>query len=347
MAMIATAGDLVTFALRTAGVNGVGQTPLAEDAQTGLQLLANVAAEWQRRRWLVWSLTETALVSTGAQTYTVGTGGDFPIPRPDRIDSAFARQSQGGFPATPTPMPNSPAGLAAGTFWNNGGLVCVTDGGTLPLAPNGLAAGAYWNNGGFVTIVPGAFLLPTQPLGLLNGAFWNDGGVLAVVSGSRVPTPPPVVPSGALDFPLAVVDAREDFNQICLKSLTTFPTAAFYESSWPLGVLHVWPVPPAGIYELHIATKAPLPSFANLTDPIGLPPEYMSGLLYTLANELAMNYGLQPSPAVVGRMRAAMNVIRMANAQIANLAMPAGVASRRGSSSAALSSPGFNSGWMS
>ena len=61
--MIETTGDLITFALRAAGINGVGQTPLAEDSNTGLQLLANLIAEWQRKRWLVYTLEGTAVTS--------------------------------------------------------------------------------------------------------------------------------------------------------------------------------------------------------------------------------------------------------------------------------------------
>jgi hypothetical protein len=244
---ITTAGDLVAFAMRTSSIIGVGQTPLAEDAQTGLQLLINILAEWQRRRWLVWSLQELVLVSTGATSYSVGAAGDFAVTRPERIDSAFARLL--------TSLPNP------------------------------------------------------------------------------------------VDYPLRIVDSREDYNTIALKRLTTFPTAAFYQSDYPTGTLFIWPIPPATLYELHIFCKTTLPPVAVLTDPLtGYPPEYMSAMLYTLANELAMNYGQTPQPALVGRMRAAVNVLRMANTQIPDLAMPAGVAGRLGSSVAASASPGFQTG---
>ncbi len=247
--MIDTAGDLIAFALRAAGVNGVGQTPSAEDSNDGLILLRSMVAQWQRKRWLNWSLGDASIVSTGAATYTIGgVGKDFTIARPDRISSAFAR-------FTSIPGPN------------------------------------------FV------------------------------------------------DYQLGIIASREEYNAITLKSLSTIPLALFYESAWPDALLHFWPIPPAGQYELHISAKAAMPTFAALTDTIDMPPEYLDALIYSLAVRLAMNYGQTPAPANVMAMRAALNTIRMANAQIPMQQMPA-LGSHRGSGIAAGSSPSFQSGGM-
>ena len=53
--MLDTTGDLITFVLRASGINGVGQTPLAEDSNTGLDFLRMLMAQWQRKRWLIWN----------------------------------------------------------------------------------------------------------------------------------------------------------------------------------------------------------------------------------------------------------------------------------------------------
>lgn len=241
-----TAGDLITFALKTAGVNGVGQTPSAEDSNDSLVLLSSMVAQWQRKRWLVWSLAETVLVSTGAASYTVTPGGNFSIARPDRIDSAFARLNASG----PNPI----------------------------------------------------------------------------------------------DFGLGIVESREDYNAKALKSQSTFPAAVFYESAFPIGVLHFWPIPPATLYELHIFTKAALPGYANLTDPLNLPPEYLEAAIYSLTVRLALNFGMDPRPAHVAAARAALNTIRLANTQIGVLAMPAELAPRHSGGIAAGSDPAFQTG---
>jgi hypothetical protein len=93
--------------------------------------------------------------STGAQSYTVGTGGDFNVARPDRLEAAFVRQ---------------------------------------------------------------------------------------------------LIPSGQnqIDFPLQILQAREDYNRIALKTMGTLPQVIFYDSAYPLGVIYPWPVPQASIYQIHL-----------------------------------------------------------------------------------------------
>lgn len=85
---------IITLAFKDAGIVGVGQTPLAEDMNDGLTRLNMVMAQWGRKRWLVYQLTNLVLTSTGAQSYTVGPGGSFNIGvRPDRLENGcFFRQ---------------------------------------------------------------------------------------------------------------------------------------------------------------------------------------------------------------------------------------------------------------
>lgn len=89
-----TPADIIRQALKKAGVLGVGQTALAEDTNDAFYDLQDMLGQWQRKRWLVWHLVDYAYTSTGAESYTVGPGGNFPInPRPDKIESAFFRQT--------------------------------------------------------------------------------------------------------------------------------------------------------------------------------------------------------------------------------------------------------------
>jgi len=237
---INTAGDLINFCFRVSGINGQGQTPSAEDSQDALVTLAAMIGQWQRKRWLTYALTETTVISTGAQFYNVGVGGTFNIPRPDRIESAFIRYL---------------------------------------------------------------------------------GSSLAV------------------DVPLGIIESAEDYATIAIKTgFQAWPVAVWYESSFPIGVLHFWPVASAGSYEMHIFTKAALPVFANLTDVISLPPEYTEALKYSLVVRLAADWGMEPKPAHVAAMRAALNTVRMANTQEPSLRMPGdlpGRARRNGTNMAA------------
>lgn len=88
-----TIGQVCTNALTDSGVIGADQTPEAGDVNTALRLSNGLAAQFNRKRWLIYSLTDVSFVSTGAVSYTVGPGGNFNTPRPDRLeDGNFMRQ---------------------------------------------------------------------------------------------------------------------------------------------------------------------------------------------------------------------------------------------------------------
>jgi hypothetical protein len=183
-------------------------------------------AQWQRQRWMVYALDDVTFTPTGAASYTVGVGGSVNIPRPDRIEAAFAR--------------------------------------------------------------------------LTNGP-------------------------QAVDYPLELLESREDYNHIALKGLATFPQVAFYDAAFPLGNLYIWPAPAAVNYQIHITVKTALASFTGLTTTMNLPPEYQEALLYNLAARLRPMYGLPPEPTIIIQAMRSLNVIRNANAQIPRLMLPATV----------------------
>jgi|ERR1700742_217021 len=220
-----TPQDIITQALKKSGILGVGQTAQYEDLNDAFQDLNDMLAQWQRQRWLIWHLVTTGITSTGAQSYTVGPGGDFDIARPDRIESAFLRQ-----------------------------------------------------------------IITTQP---------NE-----------------------VDYPLDIIEAREDYNRIALKTLGTFPRYVFYDAAYPIGVLYPWPIPQANTYQVFISTKASLTQFTALNQDIVLPPEYIAALKWNLAVRLRPSYQLPEDPQITALAYSSLNIIRNANAQVPRLAMP-------------------------
>lgn len=134
----------------------------------------------------------------------------------------------------------------------------------------------------------------------------------------------------AVDFPLAFISSREDYNDIGIKNLGSFPSAIYYDGAYPLGNAFVYPVPSAGTYEIHLTVKDLLAPNLALTADINLPDEYYEALVYNLAGRLRPSYQLPPDPVINALASAALNTIKGANAQIPTLGMPAGV-SRGGS----------------
>lgn len=124
-----------------------------------------------------------------------------------------------------------------------------------------------------------------------------------------------------VDYPLAPIWSREEYNQIALKSLASFPQVYFYDSAWPMGFVFVWPVPSAQ-YEIHISIKDTLQTFSSLTTEINLPPEYEEALHYNLAVRLRPLYQLSPDVQIIQLAKLALNTIKNANAQVPSLEMP-------------------------
>lgn len=48
-----------------------------------------------------------------------------------------------------------------------------------------------------------------------------------------------------IDYPLQILESREDYSRIALKQLQSFPDSIFYDPAWPLGLIYPWPVPQA------------------------------------------------------------------------------------------------------
>lgn len=132
-----------------------------------------------------------------------------------------------------------------------------------------------------------------------------------------------------VDYPLKIIDAREDYNRISLKGLVTFPEYLFYDTAYPMGLIYPWPVIQSGLYELFITIKEQLTAFTSLAQSIILPPEYMAALKWNLAARLRPSYQMPADPQIIGLAKDSLNVIRNANAQIPTLKMPAAL-TRRG-----------------
>lgn len=274
--------QLIFLALRMAGriTDEQSVSDGSKDVNDAFALMVMIVAQWRRKRWLNTGLIDVSFVTTGAQSYSLGTGGDVNTPRPDRLEAVFLRLLQ-----------------TAPQYSSN----IVLDG---------------------------------------SGNAVTDGSGNPVLDGSPITE---IVPSVGTDCPLYLIQGREEYNRITLKAMSAWPRAAFYDAAYPLGNLFVWPVPVAGVFEIHCTLKAGLPVYATVNDLINLPDEYYAAMLYSLAVQIAMLNGADPKPSHVSAMRAALNTIRLANTQIPAARMPAGLSHRtrgRGSDMA-----GFISGW--
>lgn len=82
-----TARVLIADSLRSLGVLAAGETPSDDEASDALRLLNEMLEQWNLQSLLVYSFLRTAQSTVASQgSYTLGSGGDWNMTRPDRIE---------------------------------------------------------------------------------------------------------------------------------------------------------------------------------------------------------------------------------------------------------------------
>jgi len=130
-----------------------------------------------------------------------------------------------------------------------------------------------------------------------------------------------------VDFPLDILQSMEDYSQIALKKLLSWPQAVFYDSAFPIGYIYPVPIPQVqGIFELHVLIKDTLNQFPTVDSNVNLPPEYFEAIWTNLTMRICALYpGAIMNELTAGLAKASLNTIRNANTQISRLRMPEGM----------------------
>lgn len=88
--------DIIISALQNLGAIAIEEVPSAAESAGALATLNNMIDMWNTESLLVYNITENVFPFVpGQASYTLGSGGQFNIPRPVKIDLAYSRDSQG------------------------------------------------------------------------------------------------------------------------------------------------------------------------------------------------------------------------------------------------------------
>src|SRR5215831_13033955 len=128
-------------------------------------------------------------------------------------------------------------------------------------------------------------------------------------------------PPNDVGWPMEVVQSYEDWNNVRLQHLGSFPRWCFYDAAFPVGKVIFWPLP-SSLYTGSIITKEVLQSFPNLSATFAMPDEYLRAIRFNLQDEFISAYRLPPDENLSKRAVGALNVIRNANFQLGTLKMP-------------------------
>lgn len=119
-------------------------------------------------------------------------------------------------------------------------------------------------------------------------------------------SPPP------LNLPIAILNL-DQYNAIVVQNTTsTFPTACYFDDSFPARNAFFWPVPQVA-YTVNIFTWQMLTAFADTVTDYAFPPGYARMLRFNLALELAPEYGLTPSEVVAAGALESKAVVKRNN----------------------------------
>lgn len=364
--------NLITEALLVSGINGVGQTPIAEDTNTAFSLLNQMIGVWNQQRVVqanpttlptfanlttdvaFWTPYEGTLLPNLARTLRMA----WTMPPDQGLDQAAGASLQllqalnqqqiapihAGVPTTCIQvifLALRMAGRITDQQLVTDASKDVNDSFSLLVTMVAQWQRRRW----LVWDEQETVLTSTGALSYTIGA----GGDFNIARPDRIANAfVRLLPgSGGLsvDIPLSIIEAKEDYINIAVKQLQSLPAALWYDSAYPLGIVYFWPVPPAGVYELHLNVKAPLPTYTSTSSALAVPPEYVDALISNLACRIVVASGGVPNPALLGQARASLNLLRMANTQIGTLDMPARLGGRRGSDFSSFVGAGLGQAW--
>lgn len=108
----------------------------------------------------------------------------------------------------------------------------------------------------------------------------------------------------AIEVPLEVLLYQDEWASITLKGLTsTYPRKMWYNPTYPLGTINLWPVPSGSSQQIVLYTWGVLTAFTTVGDTVSLPPGYSTFLRTNLAIWLAEEYGVTPTENVIDQAR--------------------------------------------
>jgi hypothetical protein len=106
----------------------------------------------------------------------------------------------------------------------------------------------------------------------------------------------------------------DEYAGIFAKALTSaLPSSWYYNPTYPLGTLTLWPTPTGSGLEFAMYTPTPVAEFAATSDSVALPPGYRRMLIKNLAVELMPSYLRDPNPILLRQAQESLAQVKRSN----------------------------------
>jgi len=310
-----TARDMITLALKEAGILGVGQTPLADDMNDSFTLLTRMLNQWQRRRWLVPALTKVSAIGNNEKSNPIGPGQYYNAIRPDKVQSAYFVQNNTG---------NQPVSFPLRPLWayEDYARLALKNLNTWPQFF--FYDGAYPYGNVFIWPIPS----PTYEIHLILKAqigFTNiDTGEITeggddYIAGAYVAVP---LTGGKGEGALADINVGAG-GDVTVVTITDPGTG--YKIGDVLSAANTDLGGAGSGFEWTVNTTG-----TSIDDEFDMPPEYEEAIHYNLAIRMISMYDKPVKPSTVALAKVALNTIKVANTQIPTMIMPPALQAPRG-----------------
>jgi hypothetical protein len=299
-----TATTLITAAYTDIGVLGQGETLSAYLAQDGLRRLNAMIASWRAHQLTVLAIERMIFpLVANKQTYTIGLGGDFNVPRPTRIDAAglWLQGLGAAVSVTSITASGSTATVTQTAHGHTVGAEVFVDG----------AAQIGYNGLQIVESIPTANTWTYTLQETVTSP--ATGTIVAYPEGNQ----PVEIPRGLYTV--------QSYQATQIKTLpnSLFTGVYYIPGSAPFGTIVLWPVPNTAQNQLVLYLPQVFGGFADLTTAYGYPdtPGYQEALEYNLAVRLAAPSAipLAQIPTVIQLARESFGTIKRQNYQITDL----------------------------
>jgi hypothetical protein len=299
---MATSLSLIDGAAELIGMKGASEVLEAGDAAMCLRRLNNMVSSWRTQFGTVPCITRYIFALTdNQQTYTIGPGGDFDVPRPQWIDGAGLL------------LQGLDAAVSV-TITRSGFIATVTQ------ASHGYAVGDE-------TVIAGAD--QTDYNGVQTVASVPTSGTFTFVVEETPVTPATgtITAAPLTEQPVEIsrwVMTDDAYQSLQIKTLPNSQfTMVYYNPTFPLGTIFLWPKPNTTINQLVLYLPLEFDGFADYVTDYTYPdrPGYTEAMEYNLAIRIAAPFGrkLTDYPDVVDLARESLGLIKRANNRLTDI----------------------------
>lgn len=165
--------------------------------------------------------------------------------------------------------------------------------------------------------------LTFTPTGAVQGYTIGPAQVINVTRPMAIASAAAILTNGP-GSPIKVVSVMEWEALPDRQAQSWQPRFLFYDRGFTTGTLYLSPIPLGNAMLIELFVWTALTQFADVTTPIAILPGYERMLDLAMAIELAPQYDMKPSEALMQNYQDAMARVRNLNAQLLGVEPPAG-----------------------